>query len=82
MLRPAWKWNTLVNKFLWRNIQVAINFAGMLLEAYWQHMLLLETAKSLRLSSGDIEMETHKITHSAAAWAYVDYMLKLDEYYV
>ena len=40
-----------------RNIRVAIDFAVMLLVACKQHNVV----KKLRLSSGDMEMKTHKV---------------------
>ena len=49
--------DTLIIMFLWRNKRVAINFAGMLLVACKQRVLLFKMLKSW-LSSGDIEMKT------------------------
>ena len=60
--------------FLWRNIKVARNFAGMLLVACKQHMLLLETLKSYDSAVHVISKWKRtkcKYRHSAAVWAYI-----------
>ena len=56
--------HTQVSIFFWRNVRVAINFAGMLLVshevAYVQYVATWDD-KKLWVISGDIEMKTHKM---------------------
>ena len=58
-----------------RNIRVAINFAGMLLAAGKQHMLLLAMLKNnydSAVVTSKLKHKRCKYRHSAAVWAYVD----------